>query len=117
MEETYCVFCGVCFGIDFNLYHGRVNDIDTNWAKYFVACSYKMHLFGLNSLSIRSVRRRKYPPGYDGDPLPSWYLSGVGVGIREEGYAPPPGYGSGDDGNEDLSDMLFGDFVVAYSNR
>lgn len=72
----------------------------------------KKHLLGLNPLSIGSVRRRQNHPSDDRDSLESWYLSGVGEDISWDGHAPPPGYDVRVEGNG-----LYGDHVVAYTNR
>ena len=37
MDETYCVFCGMCFGVFAQLYHGRLDNKDIDWTDFFIA--------------------------------------------------------------------------------
>lgn len=75
------------------------------------------HLLSLNSLSVRSVRRRQNHPTDDGNSLERWYLSGVGEDITWDGCAPPPDYDIRAESGRPNGDRPNGDYVVAYTNR
>ncbi|KAL8786433.1 MAG: hypothetical protein Q9195_008203 [Heterodermia aff. obscurata] len=98
MDETYCAFCGVCFGIATELYHDRLADEEVEWTPYF-----------------RALRQRSGE-----DSVNRWYLSGVGIDTEWGARCPPDGYDAREHVNEDDREedpAEVGDEVIAYGKR
>lgn len=112
MDESYCAFCGVCFGIFPGLYQDRLEDEDVAWTEYFRARRYLLlAVKRADSSDRRIVRKRSYT--INSHSITNWFLSGVGKGITREGRAPPTIYDARYL-NEDEDDLDTGDRVVAY---
>ena len=111
MDESYCAFCGVCFGISPVLYQDRLEDEDVAWTEYFRARRYLLLAVKRTySFDRRIVRKGTTTNSHS---ITNWFLSGVGKGITRQGRAPPT-TSDARDLSEDEDDFDTGDRVVAY---